>query len=333
MYHMDRHFVVDVSGLPAQFQSTAEKDIRVLATLVTAEAEKLELPFLLNEIKFTKQFSEEVNSLTRNEGHSPEYTACRDNVLAYGMTIQANTKQDVSGFIVLIDANIIDRWNLGDPWCLVAVLHEFGHVVFRSRSLKKLGKDNTTEFEFSKEREFDKLAILLMEEYDVDRFLDMLVGMYCKKDNGEPFSLRELEHVKEVKWIEALVLGLENMPQKIDSAVLKYEEKGISLQSLDRMVVSYVVDLLVLLSHISAMYMKCDTWPDIISRLTKTEAARRFFGNYIETIPDALRNPEYAFDTSVRILAQASEEIIRRCGLTFENAPKGMRIRVSRPFQ
>ena len=328
---MPKEFTVDISRMPPNLQSLAEGDIRWLAGLVAAFAEKRDLPFLLKEVRLTTNFSEDVNDLLHEKKGTSGYAAHRDNVLAYGKTIGVHSQQEGYGFIVLVDANLIGQWSLTNPWCLVVILHELSHVLFEGRALKRLGEKRYIGLEHTRESMLEGMARSLIDEYDVDRLVNEFVKTICTKDNGQPWSLREIEEGKGLHWVETLVTALKELPRSIDDVVLKYRTGRISIDYLGTRAVSVVKDFLILLSHTAAMYIDSESWPAIGGRLESSEASRRFLKDHIKTILDELTHPSLPFELSLKNVAHAIEEIFRHCGIRFKTVPEGMYIAVDWP--
>ena len=330
---MTKEFTVDVSRISPELQTLAERDIRWLAALVAAFAEKRELPFLLQEVRLTTQFSEDVNDLLLERWGTSGYAAHRDNVLAYGTTIWVHSQQEGHGFIVLVDANLIGPWSLTNPWCLVVILHELSHVLYEARALKRLGEEGYMKLEQSRESLLEGMAKSLIDEYDVDCLVNEFVKKIATKDNGQPWSLREIEEAKGLNWVETLITALEEMPPRIEDIVMRYRTRRISIDCLEKRGVSVVQDFLILLSHTAAMYMDSENWPAIFERLGSTEASRRFLKDHVRTILDELTHPTLPFETSLQNVAHAIEDVFRHCGITFKTVPEGMYIAVDLPDQ
>ena len=328
---MEYEFTLDVSGLSTELRPVAEKDIKWLASLVAGCAKKMDLQFLLKEIRITNQFEKDVNDLLHGKSGLSAFAARRDNVQAYGKLIRINCPQDGLGFVVLIDAEMVGKWSLDNPWCLVATLHELGHVLFEARALRMLGDESYPMTAETKERLLVNLAKSLIEEYDVDRLVDEIIRIVCKKEDGKPWTLREMEEAKGVDWVGGLMSGLYEFPQTIDDAVIGYKNGRISLDELFVKVVSNAKDLLILLTHTAAILVDTASWPDIIGRISRTEAYRRFLGEHIEAILDALGNSTIRFETTLQSAADAIEEILECCGLKFRNVAEGVYISVGWP--
>lgn len=330
---MEGEFSVNVSGIGEEYRDTAERDIRLLASIAAGVADKSGLPFLLHEIRLTAQLQEDSNEMYRQRrDETGEYAALRDDVLAYGKTIWSRSADGELAFVVLIDSSIVRPWNLNNPWFLVVVLHELGHVIYETQELKRLGHERYVTSEYTKKWILESMARAIIDEYRVDRFVDWVVKTFCTNDTGNPLSLREIEEdIKEMDWAGSLRSALERMPQRIDDVVCRYKTRQIELHELLARVPSNVKDILVLFSHTCALYLGTDSWSDTIESFTRTEASRRFFGGHMEVIAEALMNNELTIEDTLQVVAQAIENIFRSCGLTFEDTSEGLYAAVNWP--
>lgn len=334
-WQMEEGFDVDVAEIDEEYRDVAERDIRLLASIVAGIAEGLGIPFLLQEIRLTARLQEVANELYRERRNAPgEYSALRDDVLAYGKTIWACSQDGEIRFVVLIDLRIVSPWNLNNPWFLVAVLHELGHVIYETQALKRLGHETYVTFEFTKEGLLDSLSNAIVDEYRVGRFVDWVVKKIGTNDTGDPLSLREIEEeIKDMDWTGSLMSALEKMPQRIDEVVYRFKTGQIDIYELLVRATSIVQDVLVLFSHTGALFLGTDTWSDIIENINKTEASRRFLSGNIEAIAEALLNKDLAIEDTFQEVAHAIENIYRCCGLTFEDTPEGLYTHVGWPTQ
>lgn len=334
-WHMEETFLVSVAAIGEEYRDAAEKDIRVLASIAAGVAEGLELPFLLQEIRLTERLQEDANEIYRQErGSLGEYSARRDDVFAYAKTIWALSQDGEVRFVVLIDLRCISPWNFNNPWFLVAVLHELGHVVYETQALKRLGQEDYVSFELSRESLLGGISKTIIDEYKVDRLVDWILKEFITDDTGNPYSLHKVEEeVKEMDWAGSLVSALEKLPQRIDEMVYRYKTGQIGINELRNNAPSLVQDVLVLFSHTCALYLGTDSWTDIDEKLKETEASRRFLGGHIEAIAEALSNDELTIEDTLEEVAYAIECIFRSCGLTFEDSPEGLYTAVNWPTQ
>ena len=333
--HLEEEFVVDVAGIGEEYRDVAERDIRLLASIAAGIADGLGLPFLLQEIRLTERLQEDANELYRQERGSPgEYSALRDDVIAYGKTIWVCSQDDEIRFVVLIDLRFVSPWNFKNPWFLVAVLHELGHVIFETQALERKGQEAYVTLMSTKKEFLDSLSKAIVDEYRVDNFVDVVVKRFCTDDTGSPLSLREIEEdAKDMDWAGSLMSALEKMPQRIDDVVCRFKTRKIGLHELLTMAHSNVKDVLVLFSHTCALYLGTDSWSEINESLKETEASRRFLSVHIEAIAEALLYDELTIEDTLRVVAHAIENIFRSCGLTFEDTPEGLYTAVDWPTQ
>ena len=331
MSNIGRDHIIEVPGIPPELQSTAKEDIsRVLAAIATV-ADKQGMQFLLDKVRITDRFEEDVNLLLNERSGLTGYVAARRNAHAIGKTLWTRSDQGDLGFVVIIDARQIGPWALSNAWCLTTVLHELNHVLREERHLQRLGEEEYTANGDTRERRLDGWACLLLDEFDVDRLVDVMVGALASKEDGQPCSLRELDEAQGLDWVNGLVDGLNRLPQFVDEEVWKFRTRQIGINDLDTAVVPYVKDLLRLLSHTAARYMGTDLWPDIVERIRETEAVQRFMKEHLDTILAHLDDAEPPLEDSVKAVGQAVEGIFHNCGLRFQTVPEGVYISVSAP--
>ena len=126
--------------------------------------------------------------------------------------------------MVLIDLRFICPWNFNNPWFLVAVLHELGHIVYETQALKRLGQEDYVTFELTRESLLGSFSKTIIDEYRVDRLVDWILKRIGTDDTGNPLSLHKIEEeVKEMDWAGSLMSALEKLPQRIDEVVCRYK--------------------------------------------------------------------------------------------------------------
>ena len=327
----ERRFTVEVPGLPVRLQLLAEEDIRKLAGSIARVANKMGSPFLLLRVLVTDCFQSDVNQLLQERSGLTEYAAARDHAHAIGITLWTRSGQGDLGFAVVMDATQIGPWDLKNPRCLTTVLHELIHVVFEERDLERLGEEEYCAVGDTRERLLDRCASSLLDEFDVDRLVDGIVGAVATKDDGQPWSLRELEEAQGVDWAKALLNGLDQMPRIIDDVVRKYRIRQMEIEELAARVIPLLRDLLTLISHTASIYMGTESWQGIVDHIKKTEAFQRFFREHLDSILDQLGDPQGPFEDSVQTMARSVEGIFRYCGLSFTTVPQGLWIAVATP--
>ena len=124
---------------------------------------------------------------------------------------------------MIIDAKQIGSWSLSNPRCLTTVLHELIHVLYEQRHLKRLGEEEYTAVGHTRERWLDRWASLLLDEFDVDRLVDTLVRGLAKKEDGQPWSLQEVEAAQGIDWVQGLLGALKQMPHGIAKGYGSFE--------------------------------------------------------------------------------------------------------------
>ena len=213
MINTEREHTIEVPGVPVGLQSVAKDEIGVLVDAIAAAADAKGMKFLLNKIRVTDCFEEDVNQLLSERSGLTGYVAARNNAQAIGKTLWVRSQQGDISFAVIIDAKQIGSWGLKNPRCLTTVLHELIHVLYEGRHLKRLGEEEFTADADTRERWLDGWAISLLDEFDVDRLVDALVGGLATKDDGQPCSLQELDAAQGIDWVQgAAGCGLNQIP-------------------------------------------------------------------------------------------------------------------------
>ena len=322
---------IEVPGLPPDLRPTAKEDIGRLVDAIMRVADKQGMKFLLDKVRVTDRFENDVNRLLNERSGLTGYVAARRNAHAIAKTLWVHSEQGDIGFVVIVDASQIGQWALNNSRCLTTVLHELVHVLREERHLERLGEEEYTADGDTRERWLDGWACLVLDEFDVDRLVDAIVGGVAKKDDGQPWSLRELDDAQGVDWVHGLLDTLGRLPGFIDEEVWRYRTRRIGIDDLAMSVIPFIRDLLRLLSHTAARYLRDDLWPDIVERVKETDASRRFLKEHLDTILAHFDDAQSPLEESVQAVGQAVEEIFRNCGLAFRTVPKGVYISVSEP--
>ena len=331
MNNISRDYNIEVPGLPPELQSTAKEDIGRLLDAITRVAGKQGTRFLLDKVRITDRFEDDVNRLLNERSGLTGYVAARRNAHAIAKTLWARSKQGDLGFVVIIDASQIGPWALSNARCLTTALHELVHVLREERHLERPGEEEYTADGDTRERRLDGWACLLLDEFDVDRLVDAMVGGLAKKEDGQSWSLRELDEAQGLDWVHVLLDTLNRLPRFVDDEVCKFRTWQIGIDDLDAAVIPYVKDLLRLLSHTAARYMGTDLWPDIVERIKETDASQRFLKEHLDTILAHFDDAHSPLEESIQAVGQAVEGIFRNCGLGFWTVPEGVYIEVTEP--
>ena len=157
------------------------------------------------------------------------------------------------------------------------MLYEEGH-------LKRLGVEEYTATKDTKERWLDGWATSLIDEYDVDCLVDALVGQLAKNDDGQPWSLRELDEAQGINWVQWLLARFNQMPGWIEEKICQFQTKQMDIEELATVLIPDIKDLLKLLSHTASRYMGTKGWPEILDQIKETDASQRFFKEHLDTI-------------------------------------------------
>ena len=177
----------------------------------------------------------------------------------------------------------------------------------------------------------DGWATLVLDEFDVDRLVDQLVGGLAKKDDGQPWSLRELDEAQGGDWVGGLLDALDRMPGLVEEKVWQFRTGETSIDILAMEMIPNVKDVLRLLSNTASRYMGTEHWQGILEQIKGMDASQRFFKEYLDTILGQLDQAQSPFEESVQIVANAVEGIFRNCGLSFQTVPEGVYISVDAP--
>ena len=331
MNNIGREHAIEVPGIPAELQSRAKADIGILFNAIAAAADAQGLQFLLNKIRVTDRFEDDVNRLLLERSGLTGYVAARNNAHAIGKTLWVRSQQGDLSFAVIIDAKQIGTWGLNNPRCLTTVLHELIHVLYEERHLKRLGEKEYTADADTRERWLDGWATSLLDEFDVDCLVDALVGGLATKDDGQPWSLRELDEAQGLDWVQGLLDRLNHVPRLVEEKVWEFRTRQIGIDDLATVVIPDIKDLLKLLSHTAARYMRTELWSDVVEQIKETNASQRFFKEYLDTILVQLDDAQLPFEESVQVVAHAVEGIFHNCGLSFQTVPEGVYISVDAP--
>ena len=233
--------------------------------------------------------------------------------------------------MVIIDASQIGPWAINNARCLTTVLHELIHVLREERHLERLGEEEYTADGDTRERWVDGWACLLIDEFDVDRLVDVIVSGLATKDDGHPWSLRELDEAQGLDWVHGLLDSLNRLPQFVDEEVWKFRTRQIRIDELAISVIPYIKDVLRLLSHTAARYMGTDRWPGIVERIKEASASQRFLREHLDIILTHFDDAQLPLEESIRIVGQAVEGIFHNCGVGFRTVPEGVYISVREP--
>ena len=331
MTNTSRHeFVIDAPGLPVKLQPRAEADIRKLVEAIASKAERSGSRFLLERLLVTSSYEEEVNRIRRGRLDVAKYVAVRSSVHAIGSTLWTRLQQGDIKFAVVVDATQIGAWSLNNPTCLVTVLHELFHVILESDQLGKLGGEAYTAPSDTKELILYRWADNILDEFDVDREVDGIVRLLTK-DDGNRWSLREFEESMGVDWSRSLLNSLDRMPKLIDEKIGLYRTRQIELDDLAAEVFPQMRDLLILLCHTAAIYEGTASWSKTLRYIRETESAQRFLKEHLDTILGQLDNNDATIASSVAIIADAIDGILRNCGLSLATVEQGLYIGVDAP--
>ena len=144
MSNTGRDYIIEVPGIPPELQSTAREDIGRLLAMISTFADKQGMQFLLDRVRVTDRFEDDINFLLKERSGFTGYVAARRNAHAIAKTLWTRSERGAPGFVVIIDARQIGPWALSNSRCLTTVLHELNHVLREERHLERLGNEEYT---------------------------------------------------------------------------------------------------------------------------------------------------------------------------------------------
>ena len=328
---METNCKISVAGVVEKSRAKTIAAIEQLVNISEKVAYGLSQPFELAEIIVTDRFQQAVNQLELEKDDSGEYSSLRSDVRAVGTTRKVVLPGGDIQFVVIIDASQMDACDFTSPRFVATLYHELVHVRFNSCDVANEREDETVINPWSREAWLNGCAKTVVDEYDVDRQVDVFLRSACKKSDGSYWTLTELEEAYQMDWVGGLVRGLNGMPSVIDVKIRAYQTGNIALDDLAEQVIPYVKDLLTLMSHTIAIYDRSDQWPAILDRIRSTEGGRRFLRQNLDIIINQLSNREGSVSDSKTAVAAAVEDIFVHCGLGFQTVGEGVYISVRAP--
>ena len=331
MTNIWRDYTIEVPGVPSGLQSRAIEDIGILIDAMESVAHAKGMEFLLNKICVTSCFEDDVNRLLSERSGLAGYVAARSNVRAIGKAIWIRSPQGRLSFAVIVDAKQMEAWELKNSRFLTIVLHELTHVLYEGLHIQRMGEEEYTSDADTSERWLDSWATMILDEFAVDRLVDVVVGRIAKKEDGQSWSLREYDEVQGIDWVQVLLDGLREIPRFTEEKVWQFRTGQIDVDDILETVVPEVRDVLRTLSHTASRYMGTEHWPNIVEQVKEMEASQRFFKEHLDTILAQLDDTQLPFEESLQIVALAVEGIFQNCGLSFNTVPEGVFISVDAP--
>ena len=286
---------------------------------------------MLRLVRITSHFQVDVNRLEKENSGFGGYVARRNDLHGIGRTCVKRSENGEIGFAVVVDARLMKQWSIDNPWCLITILHELGHVLLETHHLHTLGPEEYFADADTRERVLVKRAKSLLDEFSVDRLVDLIVFAIAKNESGRPCSLRELDEARGLNWPQEFSNRLNQMPKFIDEKVFEYKAVHGNLEKFLSEVPPYVTDTLTLLSYMAARYMETDSWPEMLNGIRKSEAYRRFMKEHLDRLLDHLGESKIISDESLQGVASAVEGIFHNCGVGYKTTPEGVYISVDWP--
>ena len=106
-----QEYAVEVPGVPPELRSIAQADVRKLVHSMAGAADKLGIPFLLQRVRFTDRFEEDVNHLLQEQSGITGYVAGRNNAQAVAKTIWTRSREGDFGFSHCLNKSVTqNKW-------------------------------------------------------------------------------------------------------------------------------------------------------------------------------------------------------------------------------
>lgn len=327
---------LQLSGIPDDLQSQMVEDIKYLIAYFVQLSEQAKRPYRLTRLVFTDTFQDEVNQVLLAHSDHEGYEAGRNGVHAMGKTMWIPITPDEVGFCVILDARLFCQYGLRHPLALATFVHELMHVFFETGHLLREGVDAFKAPPFTKESLIQRSATSLIDEFDVDCWVDDLLmadGFLARFgfDDCPGMTLRTVYETVEVDWPAHAVACFSDMPAAIEEKVNAYLEGKVSIEVLLDDVYGIVKDVLTVLSHAAAVYRKDEHWPDAEHTISATSGSRRFLKQHLHTILAGLRDNDENLQARIEAVTPAIDGILMNCGLTLETQDEGIYVGVKPP--
>lgn len=329
---------LQLSGIPDDLQRQMVEDIKYVIACFAQISKRAKRSYPLTRVAFTDTFQDEVNrTLSAHSGHEG-YKAGRNGVHAMGKTMWVPIAPDGIGFCVILDARLFCQNGLRHPLSLAIFMHELMHVHFNAGHLLRNGVDAFKAPPFTKESLIQRSATSLIDEFDVDCWVDHLlmaegfVSRFGFEDCSE-ITLRKAYESIEVDWPTHLIECLSDMPAAVEQKVNAYLENKVSIEALLDDVYGLVKDVLTVLTHTAAIYRSDEHWVAIEQAVEETSGARRLMKSNLPTILAELRTRDQNLEDRIQAIARAVDDVLVNCGLTLETQGEGIYVGVKPPAQ
>ncbi len=327
---------LQLSGIPDDLQPQMIEDVKYLIAYFVQLSKQAERPYPLTRVVITDTFEDEVNQvLLAHSGHEG-YEAGRNGVHAMGKTMWVPISSDRIGFCVILDARLFCQYGLRHPLSLGPFMHEMMHVVFNTGHLLRNGVNAFKNPPFTKESLVQRSATSLIDEFDVDCWVDDLLvaeGFLARFgfDHCSDMTLHNIYESVEVDWPAHAVECLSNMPVAVEGKVSAYMEGESSIEELLDSVYGIVKDVLTVLSHTAAIYREDVNWPAVEQPISETSGSRRFLKEHLHTLLAGLRDTDQKLESRIEAITPAIDAILVNCGLTLETQGEGIYVGVKTP--
>ena len=321
----------ELPGVAEEKQPFVQENVEKLVNIVAAVAKAKGKPFLLKLVRLTSTFQDDVNELEGQITGYGDYTATRELVHAIGKTLCIHSQEEGIGFAILIDTTELGTLDNTNGWFLTTIVHELIHVIFEGEHLQWRGHNEYLAPSETAEQLLRGWAKSILDEFDVDQYVDVIVEMVAKNDKGEPFSLLELEEAKGMDWANGTLSALQKMPSLVDKNVEKYKTGQMNLHEFLAIVMPCIKDLLILITHTASIYRESASWQGIVEQIQATEAYERFLNEHLESILGQLNPEQIQYKSALAVVMGHVEKILENCGLTLKTCPQGLYVGVTWP--
>lgn len=332
MPYIEGHqYSIELPGVAEEERPLVQENVEKLVEIVAAVAKARGRRFLLKGVRLTNTLEDDAKELKGQTSSYGDYTATRELVHAVGKTLCIQSQDEGIGFAVLVDSNGFATLENTNPGFLTTILHELVHVIFEGEHLESLGQEEFLAPIVTSEQVLRGWAKSILDEFDVDQYVDVIVEMCAKNDKGEPLSLLELERAKDIDWAEGTLSALHKVPHLVDSNVGKYKTGQMSLDEFLATVMPCIKDLLILITHTASIYRESASWKGIVEEIRATEAYRRFLNEHLDNILGQLNAEQTRYKTALAVVMSSVEKILENCGLTLKTCPQGLYVGVTWP--
>ena len=322
---------IEIEEASSEIRVNLRQEIQYLANAIKNAAQDLNLPFLLQAVFVTSDFGGTVNRILEEDIGFSEYQPERNEIKAVGKTL-CRRNGDCVAFTVVLDYTIVGSEE--NAWMRIGLLmHEFAHVLFYGREIKRVGVDEFLSNTATRQLTLDRLATLVLDEYEADHFENSFVEGLMTDENGLPWTLLRIDERMETSFPDIFLKLLVEMPERIDEIVTSYKMGQKSLEDALSGVMGFVMDMLAVFAHLSMRYAFSEHWSIIWKEIQDTDAYRRFLHNSLDEVLSQLyaEGTDVPFPAKVAAVGSHIENIYLKCGFRFEDVTEGLYIHINLP--